>query len=41
MPASVEAWVIRRNQTNRFLVTEDNLTFVALNDECRPRQVEK
>jgi acyl-CoA hydrolase len=41
MPASVEAWVIRRNQTNRFLVTEGNFTCVALNDERRPRQVEK
>jgi acyl-CoA thioesterase YciA len=41
MLASVEAWVIRRNQTNRFLVTEGNFTYVALNDERRPRQVEK
>jgi len=35
----VEAWVIRRNQTSRFLVTEGNFTYVALDEERRPRQV--
>jgi acyl-CoA thioesterase YciA len=35
----VEAWVIRRNQTSRFLVTEGNFTYVALDDERRPRRV--
>ena len=37
----VEAWVIRRNQTSRFLVTEGNFTYVALDDERRPRQVQR
>jgi acyl-CoA thioesterase YciA len=35
----IQAWVIRRNQTSRFLVTEGNFTYVALDDERRPRQV--
>ena len=39
----VEAWVIRirRNQTSRFLVTEGNFTYVALDDERRPRRVQR
>jgi acyl-CoA thioesterase YciA len=37
----VEAWVIRRNQTSRFLVTEGNFTYVALDDERRPRHVQQ
>jgi len=37
----VEAWVIRRNQTSRFLVTEGNFTYVALDDERRPRHVQR
>ena len=36
----VEAWVIRRNQTNRILVTEGNFTYVAVDDNGRPRKVE-
>jgi len=36
----VEAWVIRRDQTDRFLVTEGNFTYVALDDERRPRPIE-
>jgi acyl-CoA thioesterase YciA len=36
----VEAWVIRRNQTNRILVTEGNFTYVAVDDNGRPRNVE-
>jgi acyl-CoA thioesterase YciA len=35
----VEAWVIRRNQTTRFLVTEGNFTYVALGDGGIPRAV--
>jgi acyl-CoA thioesterase YciA len=35
----VETWVIRRNQTSRFLVTEGNFTYVALDDERRPRHM--
>jgi hypothetical protein len=37
----IEAWVIRRNQTSRFLVTEGNFTYVALDDERRPRHVQR
>jgi acyl-CoA thioesterase YciA len=36
----LEAWVIRRNQTSRFLVTEGNFTYVALDDERLPRRVQ-
>jgi acyl-CoA thioesterase YciA len=35
----VEAWVIRKNQTGRFLVTEGKFTYVALDEERRPRQI--
>jgi acyl-CoA thioesterase YciA len=41
MTVRVEAWVIRRNQTNRVLVTEGNFTYVAVDDNGRPRRVEK
>ena len=37
----VEAWVIRRNETNRVLVTDGNFTYVALNDERFPRIIER
>jgi acyl-CoA thioesterase YciA len=37
----VEAWVIRKNQTGRFLVTEGKFTYVALDEERRPRQIGK
>jgi acyl-CoA thioesterase YciA len=36
----VEAWVIRRNQIDRFLVTDGNFTYVALDDERRPRTID-
>ena len=35
----VEAWVIRRNQTDRLLVTDGNFTYVALDSERRPRAI--
>ena len=35
----VEAWAIRRNETNRQLVTEGNFTYVAIVDAGRPRKV--
>ena len=35
----VEAWAIRRNETNRQLVTEGNFTYVAIDDVGRPRKV--
>jgi acyl-CoA thioesterase YciA len=35
----VEAWVIRRNETATILVTEGNFTYVAIDDERRPRPV--
>ena len=37
----VETWVIRRNETNRILVTEGNFTYVALDEKGRPRPVER
>ena len=36
----VEAWVIRRNETERILVTEGTFTYVALDAQHRPRKVE-
>jgi acyl-CoA thioesterase YciA len=35
----VEAWVIRRNEDKRIIVTEGNYTYVALDDNHRPRPV--
>src|SRR6478752_2110700 len=35
----VEAWVQRRNETNAILVTDGNFTYVAIDDEGRPRPV--
>ena len=37
----VEAWVIRRNAAKRVLVTDGNFTYVALDDERRPRAIER
>jgi len=37
----VQAWVIRRGQTTRFLVTKGNFTYVALDDERRPLRVQQ
>jgi acyl-CoA thioesterase YciA len=37
----VEAWVIRRNASTRVLVTDGNFTYVALDDERRPRAIER
>ena len=36
----VEAWVIRRNQTDRLLVTDGNFTYVALDSERQPRAID-
>jgi acyl-CoA thioesterase YciA len=41
MTVHVEAWVIRRNAAKRVLVTEGNFTYVALNEERRPRTIEQ
>lgn len=35
----VEAWVVRRNQAERMLVTEGLFTYVAIDEERRPRKV--
>ena len=35
----VEAWVIRRHETASILVTEGNFTYVAIDDQRRPRPV--
>ena len=37
----VEAWVIRRNASTRVLVTDGNFTYVALDEERRPRTIER
>ena len=37
----VEAWVIRRNETGRILVTEGNFTYVAIDERGRPRAIER
>jgi acyl-CoA thioesterase YciA len=37
----VEAWVIRRNETRRILVTEGNFTYVAVDANDRARPVEQ
>jgi acyl-CoA thioesterase YciA len=36
----VEAWVLRRNQAPRFLVTEGWFVYVALDDDRKPRKIE-
>jgi acyl-CoA thioesterase YciA len=36
----VEAWVIRRNETDRLLVTDGNFTYVALDSERQPRAID-
>jgi acyl-CoA thioesterase YciA len=35
----VEAWVIRRHETASILVTEGNFTYVAIDEQRRPRPV--
>src|SRR5262249_24080166 len=35
----VEAWAISRNETKQQLVTEGNLTYVAIDEAGRPRKV--
>jgi acyl-CoA thioesterase YciA len=37
----VEAWVIRRNEAKRVLVTDGNFTYVALDGNRRPRTIER
>lgn len=37
----VEAWVIRDNESERLLVTEGTFTYVALDDNRRPRKIER
>ncbi len=38
---AVEASVIRRNQTDRILVTQGNFTYVAIDEKGRPRHVKR
>jgi acyl-CoA thioesterase YciA len=35
----VEAWVMRRNEDDLLHVTDGNFTYVAIDDENRPRPV--
>src|SRR4029453_2301857 len=37
----VEAWVIRRHESGRVLVTDGNFTYVAVDDDRRPRAIER
>jgi len=37
----VESWVIRRTESNLILVTEGNFTYVAIDEQGRPRKVMK
>ncbi|HXP98157.1 MAG TPA: acyl-CoA thioesterase [Telmatospirillum sp.] len=41
MKVHVEAWVVRRNQSGRLLVTEGNFTYVALDEQGRPQPVHR
>lgn len=36
----VEAWVVRRDQAERMLVTEGKFTYVAIDEDRRPRKLE-
>jgi acyl-CoA thioesterase YciA len=36
----IEAWVMRRNETHSILVTDGNFTYVAIDDQGRPRPIE-
>lgn len=37
----VEAWVMRRNETGLLHVTDGNFTYVAIDDNNRPRSIRK
>lgn len=37
----LEAWVMRRNETHSILVTDGNFTYVAIDDQGRPRMIEQ
>jgi acyl-CoA thioesterase YciA len=37
----LEAWVMRRNETHSILVTDGNFTYVAIDDQGRPRTIEQ
>ena len=37
----VEAWVMRRNEDSLLHVTDGNFTYVAIDDNNRPRQIQK
>lgn len=37
----VEAWVMRRNEDNLLHVTDGNFTYVAIDDNNRPRQIKE
>jgi acyl-CoA thioesterase YciA len=37
----VEAWVMRRNETGLLHVTDGNFTYVAIDDNNRPRPIKK
>jgi acyl-CoA thioesterase YciA len=35
----IEAWVMRRDETHSILVTDGNFTYVAIDDQGRPRAI--
>jgi len=37
----LEAWVMRRNETHSILVTDGNFTYVAIDDQGRPRLIDQ
>ena len=39
MEVHIEAWVIRREEVRRVLVTEGRFTYVAIGEDRRPRPV--
>ena len=41
MALRVEAWVLRRNESNEILVTDGHFTYVSIDDSGRPRVIAK
>ncbi len=41
MTIHLEAWVVRRRETKPILVTDGNFTYVAIDEEGRPQQIQR
>ena len=37
----LEAWVLRRNESNPILVTDGNFTYVSIDDQGRPQVIKQ